>query len=163
MPLLFGTNAWFWMRSGGARSSRGRIPIGQRKSVLWSVGSKTLRDEVEGFVVVVLPGGEEVIVEEDGIGLESGEIGDGLDEMSYSSSSSSSNMIEERSIGGSGSLLRKAEEGIVEEEVAREDEIGLVAGEVECEVSYSSSSSSSNMIEERSIGGSGSLLKKSEF
>ena len=146
---------------GGARSSRGRIPLGQKKSVLWSVGSKDLRVEDEGFVVEGLPDAEEGIVEEDEMGLEAEEVEDLVDEMSYSSSSSSSNTIEERSIGGSGSLLKEAEEGILEE-----DEMGLEAEEVEDlvdEMSYSSSSSSSNIIEERSIGGSGSLLKKAEF
>ena len=80
MPLLFGTNAWFWMRSGGARSSRGRIPIGQKKSVVWSVGSKNLRVEEEGFVVKGLQDAEEGIVEEDEMEVEdTGEDEMGLD------------------------------------------------------------------------------------
>lgn len=72
-------------------------------------------------------------------------------------------MIEERSIGGSGFLLKIVEEETLGEEVTSEDDIGLKAEEVEGEMSDGSSSSSSNMTEERSIGGRGSLLKKAEF
>lgn len=70
--MLFGTKAWHWMRSGGARSSGGRVPIGQRKSVQWSVGSKILRVDREGLVVE--GDAEEVILEEDETRLESGEV-----------------------------------------------------------------------------------------
>lgn len=104
---------------GGARSSRGRIPIGQKKSVLWSVGSKNLRVEEEGFVVVEeLQDEEEGIEEEDDMEEEdtredetendAEEVEDVVAGHSYSSSSSS-NTMEERSIGGSAALFEKAE------------------------------------------------------
>lgn len=63
IPLLFGTKTW-WTRQRGARSSRGRIPIGQKKSVLWSVGSRNLRGG-GGFVVEGVEEAEEGIEEED--------------------------------------------------------------------------------------------------
>ena len=115
IPLLFGTKTW-WMRQGGARSSRGRVPIGHKKSVLWSVGSKNLRAG-KGFVVEGVEEAEEGIEEEDDTEEEIGEEEtehdaeeeeDVVDGHSYPSSSSS-NTIEERSIGGNGSLLKKAE------------------------------------------------------
>lgn len=90
------------------RSSRGRIPIGQKKSVFRSVGSKNLRTEgsVEGEKVV-----EGIEVEED-MGEEPSEDDTGVeveeveDEHSYSSSSSSKT-IEDKSIGGRAALLKQ--------------------------------------------------------
>ena len=107
IPLLFGTKPW-WIRQGGARSSRGRIPIGHQKSVQWSVGSKNLRAG-EGFLVEGVEEAEEGIEEEDigeGETEHDAEKEDVTDGHSYPSSSSSKTM-EERSIGGSFSLLKK--------------------------------------------------------
>lgn len=90
------------------RSSRGRIPVGQKKSVFRSVGSKNLRTEgsVEGEEVV-----EGIEVEED-MGEEPSEDDTGVeveeveDENSYSSSSSSKT-IEDKSIGGRAAPLKQ--------------------------------------------------------
>lgn len=90
------------------RSSRGRIPIAQKKSVFRSVGSKNLLTEgsVEGGEVVEGIEVEEEMGEEpseDDTGLEVEEV---EDEHSYSSSSSSKT-IEDKSIGGRAVLLKQ--------------------------------------------------------
>lgn len=104
--LLLGTKEWG--RRGEPRSSMGRIPIGQKKSVLRSVGSKNLRTggSVEGEEDVEVIEVEEDMGEEpseDDTGVEVEELGD---EYSYSSSSSSKT-IEDRSIGGRAALLKQ--------------------------------------------------------
>ena len=90
------------------------MPIGQKKSVLRSVGSKNLRaggslgeegeeEEVEG-IEVDDDVGEETSDGEEERGAEAEEV---EDEYSYSSSSSSSKTIEERSMGGRAAFLKQ--------------------------------------------------------
>lgn len=93
---------------GGRRSPTGRIPIGQKKSVFRSVGSKNLRaggsvgeeEEVEGIEV------EEDVGEETSEENTKVEVEEVDDEHSYLSSSSSKT-IEDRSIGGRAALLKQ--------------------------------------------------------
>lgn len=107
--LLLGTK--IWGRLGGPRSSRGRIPTGQKKSVFRSVGSKILRtggpaegeEEVEGIEVEEGTGEEP---SEDDTEVEVEEFED-KDSHSSSSSSSSSKTIEDRSIGGRAALSKQ--------------------------------------------------------
>ena len=101
--LLFGTK--HCGRRGAPRSSNGRMPIGQKKSVHRSVGSRNLRaggslGEVEVIEVEEEEDVGEETSESDGEEERGPEVEEVEDAYSSSSSSSSSKTIEERSIGG---------------------------------------------------------------